>query len=307
MTISISGLFQLLFWAESFETGLLIGTECGRQHSGKMGPVIFVRTPKVRFSRDRIFCWKGPACKCLTKVKVSKLELTNSRFALNKIGVRQEEMNMNNWLFDQFQKCKFRTLLFYFLTKISRPTPPHKKTRKNGWIGKTSNWWLQNVFDWMEGHKTEKESKSWRKQLEIQFFKLRPPPWWIILIDWARVTCLTCKANLQSTNTSHTLNWYLCKEITRRRVHFYGDFAVKSLLVLSFEPLTFQPRLSSICSRTFLTGIVHCHCSTRNANFVNFLKNPFLSNIYNLFKPLNLKPPNFSFFGRSVTFFTAHV
>ena len=155
MTISISGLFQLLFWAESFERGLLIGTECGRQHSGKMGPVIFVRTPKVRFSRDRIFCWKGPACKCLTKVKVSKLELTNSRFALNKIGVRQEEMNMNNWLFDQFQKCKFRTLLFYFLTKISRPTPPTKNKEK--WLNWENIKLVTPKCLWLDGRTQNRE------------------------------------------------------------------------------------------------------------------------------------------------------
>ena len=56
-----------------------------------------------------------------------------------------------------------------------------------------------------------------------------------------------------------THEWILWIQITRGRVHFE-----ESLLPPSFEPVTFQPRPSSICSRTFFTGFGHFHGSTQS-------------------------------------------
>ena len=58
----------------------------------------------------------------------------------------------------------------------------------------------------------------------------------IFLFYWAHVTSLTCKANVQPTNTSHTWNDIVLKYHQRR---FHCE---KSLLAPSFKPVTFQPR-----------------------------------------------------------------
>ena len=66
---------------------------------------------------------------------------------------------------------------------------------------------------------------------------------------WAHVTSLTCKVNVQSTTheliIAYTNHKYTC--IILRRFHWQ-----KSLLAPSFEPVTFRPRSSLICSRSFL-------------------------------------------------------
>ena len=66
-------------------------------------------------------------------------------------------------------------------------------------------------------------------------------------IYWALVTSLTCKANVQSTYTSHQL-LTLCTQITRWRVDISGDSAVKS--PGWHQVLNLQPS-SLLCSYTF--------------------------------------------------------
>ena len=79
----------------------------------------------------------------------------------------------------------------------------------------------------------------------------------------AHVTSLTCKANVHSTNTSHTWNDIVFTN-PRGREDFNGDYLVKSLLAPSFELVTFRPRSSSISSFTFLTGFGHFYGSIRS-------------------------------------------
>ena len=80
-------------------------------------------------------------------------------------------------------------------------------------------------------------------------------------IYWSKITSVTCKPNEESTNA--TLTWIVCMRITRGRVDFNWESGVKShRLVLSFEPATFRPRFSSLCSRTFLTWFGHFHGTT---------------------------------------------
>ena len=79
-------------------------------------------------------------------------------------------------------------------------------------------------------------------------------------IYWSKVTSVTCKANEESTNA--TLTWIVCVRISRGRVDFNWESGVKRhCQVPSFEPATFRPRFSSLCSRTFLTGFGHFHGS----------------------------------------------
>ena len=63
------------------------------------------------------------------------------------------------------------------------------------------------------------------------------------------------KQQKQSINRSHTWIYIVCTNIKRKGTFKWRFHGEESLLAPSFESVTFRPRLSSICSRTFLTGL----------------------------------------------------
>ena len=73
-------------------------------------------------------------------------------------------------------------------------------------------------------------------------------------IDWAHVTSFTFKANLQSTNTSHTWIDIVSTNHKKKGRYLQRFRSEKSLLAPSFESATIRPRSSSLCSNNFLTS-----------------------------------------------------
>ena len=67
-------------------------------------------------------------------------------------------------------------------------------------------------------------------------------------IYWVHVTSLTCKANVQSTETSPTrIDIVYTQSQVKGRFHWRLSIE-NFLLALSLEPVTFRPRSSLICS-----------------------------------------------------------